>query len=176
MDPSPWVVRFAGLIAAGGDVLDVACGTGRHTRLFLDHSNAVVAVDRDLRGVSDLADHPSLKTLEVDLENGTRFPLAGRRFAGVVVTNFLYRPLMPDLVTAVETDGVFIYETYASGNERFGRPTNPEFLLQPGELLEAVRGHLRVVAYEDVVITEPKRAAVQRICAVGPNRAVPFLP
>ena len=175
MDPSPWVVRFADLIAPGGDVLDIACGTGRHTRFVLERNHPVVAVDRNLSGVSDLGGHPGLETLEADLEKGSRFPFAGRRFAGVVVTNFLHRPLMPDLVAAVDTDGVFIYETFASGNERFGRPTNPDFLLRPGELLEAVRGRLRVVAYEDLVIAEPKRAAVQRICAVGPGRAVPFL-
>ena len=163
-------------VTAGKLLLDVACGTGRHTRLFLERGHRIVAIDRDLSGVSDLTGHPGLETLEADLENGSPFPFAGRHFAGVVVTNFLYRPLMPDLVAAVETDGLFIYETFASGNERFGRPKNPDFLLRSGELLEAVRGRLRVVAYEDLVIAEPGRAAGQRICAVGPHRAVPFLP
>jgi SAM-dependent methyltransferase len=172
--PSPWVVRFADLIAAGGDVLDIACGTGRHTRVFLERGHRVVAIDRDLSGVSDLAGHPGLEILEADLENGSPLPFAGRGFAGVVVTNFLHRPLMADMVAAVESDGLFIYETYAAGNERFGRPKNPAFLLRPGELLEAVRGRLRVVAYEDLLIEEPRRAAFQRICAVGPHRSVPF--
>ena len=134
-----------------------------------------MAIDRDLSGVSDLTGHPGLETLEADLENGSPFPFAGRHFAGVVVTNFLYRPLLPHLLAAVETDGLFIYETFASGNERFGRPRNPNFLLRPGELLELVRGRLRVVAYEDLLIAEPRRAAVQRICAVDPHRSAPFL-
>ncbi|HZA39345.1 MAG TPA: class I SAM-dependent methyltransferase [Actinomycetota bacterium] len=169
MEPSKWVVRCASVIADGGEVLDVACGRGRHTRFFLERGHRVVAVDRDLSGVSDLAGHPRLEMIEADLEDGSPFPLESRQFAGVVVTNYLYRPLMPDLVAAVKNDGVLIYETYAAGNERFGRPTNPNFLLRPGELLEAVRGHMHVVAYEDVVTEEP-RAAVQRICAIGPER------
>jgi hypothetical protein len=137
--------------------------------LFLERGHRLVAVDRDLSGLSDLAGHPRLEMVEADLEDGSPFPLANRRFAGVVVTNYLHRPLMPALIAAVKNDGVLIYETYAAGNERFGRPRNPDFLLRPGELLEVVRGRLRVVAYEDVV-TEEQRAAVQRICAIGLDR------
>jgi SAM-dependent methyltransferase len=173
VDPSPWVVRFAGLVSNRGEVLDVACGTGRHTRLFLELGHHVVAIDRDLSGLADLAEHPRLETVESDIEGGTSFVLAGRRFAGVVVTNYLHRPLMPALIAAVDGDGVFIYETFAVGHERFGRPNNPDYLLRPGELLDAVRGRLRAVAYEDVVVEEPSPAAKQRICAIGPNRAVP---
>jgi SAM-dependent methyltransferase len=173
VDPSPWVVRFANLVSSRGDVLDIACGTGRHTRLFLARGHRVVAVDRDLSGVADLGEHTRLERVETDLEVETPFALAGRCFAAVVVTNYLYRLLMPSLVAAVDADGVFIYETFSVGNERLGRPKNPHFLLRPGELLDVVRGHLRVIAYEDVVVDEPSPAAIQRICALGPNRAVP---
>lgn len=176
MGPSPWVVRYASLVSVDGDVLDVACGAGRHTRLFLDRGQRVVAVDRDLSGVDDLAGNPRLERVQTDLEDGTPFALAGRRFAGVVVTNYLHRPLMPALVAAVDAGGVLIYETFAVGSERFGGPKNPDFLLRPGELLDAVRKHLRVIAYEDLVVGEPSPAAIQRVCALGPSRAVPHLP
>ena len=171
MEPSPWVVRFATLVSGRGDVLDIACGAGRHTRLFLARGHRVVAVDRELSGVADLAEHDRLETVETDLEDETPFALQGRRFAGVVVTNYLHRPLMPALVAAVDAAGVLIYETFAVGNERFGLPKNPDFLLRPGELLDAVRGHLRVIAYEDLVVGEPSPAAIQRVCAIGPRRA-----
>jgi SAM-dependent methyltransferase len=167
------VVRFAGLVPAGGAVLDLACGAGRHTRLFLERGHPVLAVDRDLSGIDDLGRHPQLETLEVDLEDGRPFPLRGRSFAGVIVTNYLHRPILTDLVSAVAPDGVLIYETFARGQERFGRPRNPEFLLEPGELLEAVRGRLRVLAYEDLVVEEPAPAARQRICAVNQPPAGP---
>ncbi len=165
--PSPWVLRFAGRVPDDGPVLDLACGKGRHTRLFLARGHPVTAVDRDLSGIADLAGAPGLEALEVDLEDGRPFALAGRRFAGVVVTNYLYPPLFPALVGAVAPGGVLIYETFARGNERFGRPRNPDHLAKPGELLEAVRGQLRVVAYEDLIDRAPKPAARQRLCAVN---------
>jgi SAM-dependent methyltransferase len=166
-EPSPWVVRFAPLVPEGGSVLDLACGNGRHTRLFLRRGHRVVAVDRDISRVVDLADDPRVEILQVDLEVGEALPVVDRRFEGVVVTNYLHRPLLPGLMAAVAQGGVLIYETYARGNERFGSPTNPEFLLEPGELLELATGKLQVVAYEDVVVREPRPAAVQRICAVN---------
>lgn len=165
--PSHWVTRFAGLVPAGGAVLDLACGGGRHTRLFLARSHPVTAVDIDLSGLAGLEGAAGLETLEADLEDGRPFPLTGRRFAGIVVTNYLYRPLLPDLVAALAPGGVLIYETFARGNERFGKPRNPDHLLAPGELLEAVRGRLRVLAYEDLTVTTPRPAAVQRICAAN---------
>jgi SAM-dependent methyltransferase len=125
VDPSPWVIRFASLVSGRGDVLDIACGSGRHTRLFLARGHQVVAVDRDLSGVADLAEHTRLERVEADLEDETPFALRGRRFAAVVVTNYLHRPLMPELVAAVDADGIFIYETFAVGNERFGQPRTP---------------------------------------------------
>jgi SAM-dependent methyltransferase len=152
-------------------VLDLACGRGRHTRLFLARGHPVTAIDRDLSGIADLAGAPGgapgLEALEADLEDGGPFPLAGRRFAGVVVTNYRYPPLFPALVAAVAPGGVLIYETFARGNEHFGRPRNPDHLAKPGELLEAVRGKLRVVAYEDLIDQTPKPAARQRLCAVN---------
>jgi SAM-dependent methyltransferase len=160
------VIRFASLVSTEGEVLDVACGDGRHTRLFLELGYRVVAIDRDLSGIADVAEHPRLETVEADLEGEGPFVLAGRRFGGVVVTNYLHRRLLPSLIDAVDVDGILVYETFAVGNERFGRPTNPDFLLQPGELLDAVRGRLRVIAYEDVVVDRPSPAAVQRICAI----------
>jgi SAM-dependent methyltransferase len=165
-DPSPWVRRFAGRVPAGGRVLDLACGGGRHTRLFLELGHPVLAMDRDIAWVADLAGRPDLETLEVDLEDGRPFPLPGQRFAGVVVTNYLYRPHLPALIESVALGGVLIYETFARGNERFGRPSNPDHLLEAGELLEAVRGSLRILAYEDLDVERPKPAAVQRICAL----------
>lgn len=166
-DPAAWVLRFAERVPAGGTVLDLACGAGRHTRLFLARGHQVLAVDRDLAGLADLADHTGLERLQADLEDGQQPPFAGRRFDGVVVVNYLHRPLLPALVSWVAPGGILIYQTFAQGNERFGRPRNPDFLLEPGELLEAVRGRLRVIAYEDVIVTQPRPAAMQRIAAVN---------
>lgn len=166
-DPSPWITRFAALVPAGGTVLDVAAGRGRHTRWLLDAGHAVVAVDRDVAGLRDLTRNPDLEVVAADLERGT-WPLSGRRFAGIVVTNYLHRPLLPVLIDALVPGGVLLYETFAVGHERHGRPRNPDWLLRPGELLDLVRGRLRVVAYEDLEVPRPAR--IQRIAAVhGPT-------
>lgn len=162
---SAWVRRFAWMIPAGGEVLDLACGAGRHVRFFRQLGHPVTALDRDLSGLADLAGDGLVERIEADLEDGSPFPLAGRRFAGVVVTNYLWRPLLPAIVAAVASGGALLYETFARGNEAFGKPSNPDYLLAPHELLEAVRGELRVVAYEDLVEAEPRPAARQRIAA-----------
>lgn len=165
--PLPWVMRHLRAVAPGGTILDVACGNGRHTRAALAAGHPVVAIDRDTSGVADLARRPDVRIVRADLETGAPFPVRGP-FAGVVVTNYLWRPILADIVAAVADDGVLIYQTFAAGNERFGRPSNPDFLLRPGELLDAVAGRLSVVAYENVTETEPGRV-VQRIVAVGPR-------
>jgi SAM-dependent methyltransferase len=163
--PSPWIERFAPLVTPGGAVLDLACGSGRHVRLFAARGHPVTAVDRDLSGLGDLVHDPHVEALTFDLELGAPFPLAGRSFAAVVVTRYLHRPLLAALVEAVAPGGLLLYETFAAGNERFRRPSNPDFLVRPGELLEAVRGRLRVLAYEDLDVEEPWPAALQRIAA-----------
>ena len=163
--PSAWVRRFAALIAPDGPVLDLACGAGRHTRLLRAWGHPVTAVDRDLSGIADLAGDAGVEAIEADVENAA-WPLGGRRFAGVVVANYLWRPLFPALLDALAEGGVLIYETFAKGNARFGKPRNPEHLLAPGELLARVAGRLHVVAFEHGMVTEPRLAAVQRLCAV----------
>lgn len=162
--PSDWVRRWAPRVASGASVLDVACGGGRHARLFAGLGHPVDAVDRDAAAVAALAGVSGVTALCADIENGP-WPYAGRRFGAVVVTHYLHRPLFPALIAALAPDGVLIYETFAQGNERYGRPSNPDFLLRRGELLQAAAG-LRIVAYEDLTVESPKPAAVQRICAV----------
>jgi SAM-dependent methyltransferase len=166
--PSPWLVRWAPVIHAGGPVLDVASGSGRHARWLAARGHPVDAVDRDAAAIAALAGVPGVRALCADIEGGA-WPYLRGRYAGLVVTNYLHRPLFPDLLDALAPGGVLIYETFALGHERFGRPSNPAFLLRPGELLEVVRGRLRVIAYEDIEIAEPKPALVQRICAVAPG-------
>lgn len=162
---SAWVQRFAPQVSPQGRVLDLACGTGRHSRLFLKLGHPVLAVDRDVSRITGLNTQENFEIQEHDLEDGSPFPFAPESFAGIVVTNYLFRPILPQIVQAVAAGGILIYETFAQGNERFGRPANPDFLLAPGELLDAVAGRLHVLAYEDLIVDEPKPAAVQRLCA-----------
>ena len=169
--PSPWVVRFLSLLPPGGEVLDLACGAGRHTALLAARGHPVVAVDRDTRQLGELAAAPHVTALAADLEGPAGWPLGGRRFAGVVVTNYLHRPLLPAIVASVAPGGLLLYETFARGNERFGRPANPDFLLQPGELLAAVAGRLVVLAYEHGQVAAPRPAVIQRIAARCPPPA-----
>jgi SAM-dependent methyltransferase len=169
--PSPWVARFAHLVAAGARVLDVACGAGRHARFFAERGATVDAVDRDPELAAAFSGFPAVRFLAADIEAGP-WPYAGRQFDAVIVTNYLHRPLFAALRDSVADGGVLIYETFARGNEVFGKPSNPAFLLQPGELLQGFAGFF-VVAYEDGLIVAPQRARVQRLCALcGDARAV----
>lgn len=170
--PSGWVRRFAHLVPPGATVLDLAAGGGRHTRFFAGRGNLVLAVDRRLEAMADLVGVPGIELLEADLE-AAPWPLPDRRFAAIVVTNYLHRPLLPVLADSLATGGVLLYETFAAGNERFGKPSNPDFLLNPGELLDAVRGRLRVIAYQDGFINVPRASCVQRIVAAAPLRPTP---
>ena len=168
--PSAWVQRWSHLVPPGGAVLDVACGFGRHMRWLRQRGHPVTGVDRAQEAIDAVAGLGD--AVLADLEGGP-WPLPGRTFAGVVVTNYLWRALFPSLLNSVADGGVLIYETFAAGNETVGKPARPEFLLQPGELLRLCAG-LHVVAYEDGFVDEPARF-VQRIAAVraGPSDVLP---
>ncbi|MBX9612103.1 MAG: class I SAM-dependent methyltransferase [Burkholderiales bacterium] len=167
--PSAWVQRWSHLVAPGGSVLDVACGHGRHLRWFAQRGHPVAGVDRSPEAIAAVAGLGEV--LQADIETGP-WPYAGRSFAAVVVTHYLWRPLLPAIVAAVAPGGVLLYETFAAGNETVGKPSRPDFLLQPGELLAACQG-LRIVAYEDGFLDAPARF-VQRIAAVHPGHPGPF--
>jgi SAM-dependent methyltransferase len=171
--PSAWIVRHAHLVREGGRVLDVAAGFGRHARFFAERGNRVVAVDRDQAALATFAGAPRVEFRVADLEGGA-WPFAGETFDAIVVVHYLHRPLFPALLSALAPDGVLFYETFAAGNETYGRPANPAYLLRPGELLDVVRGWMTVVAFEQGLIAGPERpAVVARVVAVGPGRAWP---
>jgi len=168
---SPWVCRFLPLIPMPGPVLDLAAGSGRHAAILVERGYHVVAVDRDTAGLrAHFAAVSAVEIREVDLEDGAPWRLGGG-FTGIVVTNYLHRPLFPALVQALAPGGVLIYETFMAGNERFGRPSNPDFLLRPGELLQAFAA-LTVVAFEQGQLSDPRLAMVQRLAGAkgGPTR------
>ena len=158
IEPSDWVVRWAPLIKFG-TVLDVACGSGRHASFFLRNGLKVVAVDREPRII------PGARFIQADLEGGNPWPLQGEKFDGVVVTNYLHRALFPRILESLRPGGILIYETFMLGNESFGKPSNPAFLLRPGELLEAFRD-LTIKGFEEGEVSDPKPAMIQRLCAV----------
>jgi SAM-dependent methyltransferase len=164
--PSPWVVRFAPLVAANARVLDLASGRGRHSSLFARRGCQVHAVDRDPVALAALTGMPGITVLVADLE-GPRWPFTDQRFDAVIVTRYLYRPRLPEIVASVADDGVLIYETFAQGNDRYGRPSNPAFLLEPEELLASIADRLRLVAFEQGIVTSGRTAVLQRIVAVG---------
>ena len=156
------MVRWAPLVARG-PVLDVASGSGRHAKLFAARGLEVVAVDRDAQSI------PAVRFVKADLEDGSPWPFDGQRFGGIVVTNYLHRPLLPRLAQSLAEEGVLIYETFMVGNEKFGKPSNPSFLLRPGELLQAFAG-LTVAGFEQGTAHQ---AVLQRICVVrGPVGSV----
>ena len=164
-ETSAWVRRFMPLVAPGGTVLDYACGGGRHARLFAARGFRVVAVDRNAEALATLEGVPRIESRCEDLEDGP-WPLVDEVFDAVVVTNYLFRPRFADLLACVAPGGVLIYETFMLGNERFGRPSSPEFLLRPGELLGCLGTGFTVLAFEQGVVERPKAAVVQRVCAV----------
>jgi SAM-dependent methyltransferase len=174
-DPAAWIVRFAPLVRQGAAVLDLACGSGRHARLFLECGHPVSAVDIDVSGLDDLRGHPRLEIVQADLENAP-WPLPGRRFGAVIVTNYLWRPLFEPILGAIEEGGLLLYETFARGNEAYGRPTNPDFLLRLGELIEVVRGRLQIVAYEHGYVDRPRPGVKQRLCAARTEAPLPLWP
>ena len=154
--PSDWVRRWAALVERG-PVLDVACGAGRHAVLFAERGLEVLAVDREPQRI------PGVRFVHADLEAGA-WPFAAERFAAIVVTNYLHRPLLKTLEAALAEEGVLIYETFMVGNERYGRPSNPAFLLRPAELLQAFAA-LTPIAFEQGYVERPKPALIQRLCA-----------
>jgi SAM-dependent methyltransferase len=174
--PSPWIAHFASLVAPGARVLDLACGYGRHALYFAARGATVLAVDRDAAALATLAQAPNIKTCLADLE-AEAWPFGDERFDAIVVSHYLHRPLLPKLRSALAADGALLYETFALGNEAYGRPANPAFLLRPGELLEfaiAPPQPLTVVAFEQGLADLSGRPAImQRLAAVGTARAWP---
>ncbi len=169
-DPaSPWVEAALGLLPDACRILDLAAGGGRHSRLMLKEGHRVTAVDKDIASLGDLASHPGLEVLEADLEDGGPWPLEGRTFDVVLVTNYLWRPLFPKLVDCLAPGGILIYETFARGQEEIGKPDNPLFLLEENELLETFVPDLTVLAYEHGLFEEPRPAMKQRILASLPK-------
>jgi SAM-dependent methyltransferase len=171
--PSSWIVRFAPLVRQNGCIIDVACGQGRHAKFFAARGASVLAVDRDAAALARLSGVPNIVVRQIDLE-GELWPLEGQQFDAVVVVNYLHRPRFEALLDLVAPDGVLLYETFATGNEAYGRPSSPAFLLAPDELAQRVRGRLTLVAFEQgLAEANGRRAVVQRLVAVGPGRAWP---
>lgn len=164
--PSDWVVRWGHLIAPGGRVLDLACGYGRHARYFAASGHSVVACDRDREALASLAGVTGVEPVFADLEDGSAWPFGQGGFDGIVVTNYLHRPVFPEIEGALAPGGVLIYETFVLGNEHYGKPSNPRFLLQRDELLEAFGRGLVVTGYEQGRVKRGKTALIQRLCAV----------
>lgn len=185
---STWVTRHLPLLATQGEILDLACGSGRHLRYCLGLGHTVVGIDIDLSGVQDLWGNPRVELVEFDIEGDRPWIFAERQFSAIIGCNYLFRPVFADLMRSLQEGGLLIYETFARGNEQFGRPRNPEYLLAPGELFDLLRGQsgsvsptklarLHVLSYEHGFVRFPKPAIVQRICAVRlkPDAEIPCL-
>ena len=165
-EPSSWVRRWTHLIPSRGRVLDLACGHGRHARFLAALGCHVVACDRDSAALAGLAGLRGIEPFEADLESDSPWPFGGRVFDGVVVINYLHRPLFADIAAAVAPGGVLIYETFAQGNERYGKPSNPAFLLRRDELSAAFGRDLMIAGFEQGRVNGPKPSLIQRLCAV----------
>jgi SAM-dependent methyltransferase len=163
--PSAWVARWSDSIPPGGKVLDLACGHGRHARLFAGLGHEVVAVDRDAEALASLAGIARVRTRQANLEDGSPWPFGTGVFSGVVVTNYLHRPLFAGIRASLAPGGVLLYETFMAGNERYGKPSNPRFLLQAGELWREFGAKLEVTGFEQGFVAHPKPAIIQRLCA-----------
>jgi SAM-dependent methyltransferase len=164
---SDWVKKYAVLIPLDEPVLDVACGSGCNTRFLLKNGHKVVALDRDIGRLADISHNPNLEIYKFDLETGSKFPFQTGKFSGIVVTNYLYRPLFNSLIKSLGHGGVLIYQTFMTGNEIYGRPNNLKFLLSKNELNDFFREKLSVIAFEEGYIENPKPAVVQSICAIN---------
>lgn len=164
--PSEWVEQFIPFLKNRSEILDLACGSGRHTRLLANNGHKVTAVDVNPQSLKKLSEVPGVEIICADLEKD-RWPFASsRKFDGVVVTNYLHRPIMANILKSLNNRGILIYETFMVGNERYGKPSNPEFLLKPNELIEYFGRDLKVIKYEAGVISRQREAVIQRICAV----------
>lgn len=163
--PSPWVVSFAPLIPSQGQVLDLACGNGRHAFWLANQGYHVEALDRDPEALANLEGLMNIKTRQIDLENGNDLSWTERKFDGVIVSRYLYRPIIKTIPSILKPGGVLIYETFMIGNERYGRPSNPDFLLLENELLDAYSPLLEIIQFNQGYENSPKPAMVQRICA-----------
>ena len=162
--PSDWIARFAHLVRPQGQVLDIACGLGRHMRMFHASNHPVTGIDRAQEAIDAVANLG--QAIQADIENSP-WPLPGQQFDAVVVTNYLWRPLWAQILDSVKPGGVLLYETFGQGNEVFGKPSRPDFLLAPGELLKICEGWT-IVAYEHGQLHQPERV-VQRIAAIKPG-------
>ena len=162
---SPWITRFGRLISKG-EILDLACGSGRHGRWFLQRGIQVTFLDRNIKGLDDISGSPGVEIILADIESELNLPITSRRFECVVVTNYLWRDILNDICRIVDHGGLLLYETFGAGNEKFGSPKNSDYLLKPGELLNIVPSNFRIIGYEHGLRTEPSKAIIQRIAAV----------
>lgn len=168
VEPSAWFARYQPLIKSGGSVLDIAAGGGRHARFFADKGYQVTVVDRNVEPLNALGGTHGCEVIEADLEDGSPWPLHERTFDAVIVCNYLYRPLFERLIYSLATNGIFLYETFALGNEVYNRPRNPDHLLKSGELLDHVAGKLQVISYQHGILQGDECPGVkQMICAVN---------
>ena len=162
---SDWVGRFYSQIPKNGLILDLAGGSGRHTRFLAQKGFKLILLDNQIAKAKDLQNVENIELMEYNLENGNSLPFLTKSFKGIVVTNYLYRPIFPQLICLLDDGGVLIYETFAVGHEKYGHPTNPDFLLKSGELISLDSPQMRIIAYEECLITRPAKAYVQRIAA-----------